>query len=418
MSDRVKELREKQAKILADARAMLDSIKDDTPEAEAKEIEAKYDRAMADYDDLEKKVQREEALAAREAKLNEPDPRRPNGDNRQVPGTGEQEKVDLKETFRRWVQFGTEDLSVAERHAMAQLRANVTPEMRAQSTSTTAGGYLIPEGFLPEVEKALKMWGPMMDPGVTRIITTASGNPMPWPTVDDTSNTGALLTENTQDSEQDVTFGQKQLDAYTYTSKIVRVSLQLLQDSGFSIDTLLVDLFGERLGRINNSHLTTGTGSNQPNGIVTASSLGKTAASASAIVADELFDLLHSVDPSYRASPNFRWMFNDNTLKAIRKLKDGNGNYIWQMGDIRTGAPTTLLDKPYVINQAMADISTGTKPIVVGDFSKYIVRVVRDFTMLRLVERYADYLQVGFIAFNRIDGELSNTAAVKHLIMA
>jgi HK97 family phage major capsid protein len=208
------------------------------------------------------------------------------------------------------------------------------------------------------------------------------------------------------------------LDAYKISSDIIRVSYELLQDSGFDMDAIIGEAFGERLGRKSNGFLTTGTGSSQPNGIVTAAALGKTAASATAITWDEIFDLFHSVDPAYRGSPKARFMFNDATLLVLRKLKDGDGNYLWQESNARTGEPATISGKPYSINQAMDSIATGNRTVVFGDFSKYIVRKAAGMQMLRLVERYGEFWQVGFIAMNRIDGELLDTAAVKHLIQA
>ena len=133
---------------------------------------------------------------------------------------------------------------------------------------------------------------------------------------------------------------------------------------------------------------------------------------------DEIIDLFHSVDPAYRASPSCRFMFNDSTLSAIRKLKDGDGNYLWQAADGRAGEPAAILGRGYVINQAMDSIATAKKTVLFGDMNKYVVRRVRDFTLLRLAERYAEYYQVGFLAFNRLDGELLDTAAVKHLVQA
>jgi len=186
----------------------------------------------------------------------------------------------------------------------------------------------------------------------------------------------------------------------------------------FNIESLMDELFGERLGRLANSLLTTGTGSSQPNGIVTASSAGRTAAGTAALTADELIDLFHSVDPAYRGSPRCRWMFNDSTLASIRKLKDGQGNYLWQMGDVRNGEPAQLLGKPFSVNQAMADMGSSAKPVVFGDMSRYIVRKVLGFQILTLRERYAEFFQVGMVGFKRFDGELLNTAAVKHLINA
>ena len=288
--------------------------------------------------------------------------------------------------------------------------------VQAQSVGTdSAGGYTVPEGFVNNLEKAMLEFGPMRQ--VADILRTASGNALPWPTVNDTGNAGALLAENTQDSEQDMTFGVMTLDAYKYTSKIVRVSVELLQDSAFNLGAELGSLLGERLGRIQNTHATTGTGSSQPNGIVTASALGKTAASATAITADEIIDLFHSVGRAYRGNSSF--MAADSTVAAIRKLKDGDSQYLWQPG-LQAGQPDRLLGVPLLVNDDMDAIATGKKTVLFGDMSKYKMREVLGVTLVRMVERYADYHQVGFVAITRFDGDLLNagTGPVKHLIQA
>ncbi|MGY3527702.1 phage major capsid protein [Bradyrhizobium sp. USDA 4452] len=419
--ERIIELREKQTKVLTEARAKLDEIKPDTPEARAKEIEAEYDRAMADFDDLGKKIAREEDYLKRAQQLEGIDTsRRPSGDqDPEQRGGPKKDGPDAKDVFKRALQFGVGDLSKEERAVLVP--AQVTPEMRAQGTGNGAvGAYTVPQGFLPEIDKALKAWGPMLDPGITRQLNTDSGNLMPWPTMDDTANEGEMIGENVQvgggnqDGSGDIAFGQKTLSAYLFSSKAIQVPFTLLQDSAFNVETDIINpAFGERIGRGVNRKLTVGTGAGQPMGIVTAASAGITSAAPLAVAADELFDMAHSVDPAYRASPNFRWMFNDQTLKSIRKLKDGYGRYIWEMGDIRGQQAPTLLNHPYSVNQHMADIGANNVPIIIGDFSKYIVRRVREITMLRLVERYADFLQVGFLAFARFDGQLSQPAAVK-----
>jgi HK97 family phage major capsid protein len=135
-----------------------------------------------------------------------------------------------------------------------------------------------------------------------------------------------------------------------------------------------------------------------------------TAANASSIVAADLIDLFHGVDPAYRNGPKVAFMMNDSTLKAIRKLKDdsggaGVGNFLWMAG-LSAGIPDTILGKPYFVNQDMASIATTNKTVLFGDFSKYLIRNVREITMLRLVERYADFHQVGFLAFSRHDGRI------------
>jgi HK97 family phage major capsid protein len=413
--------REKMAIKATEARAELDKINDKTTEAEAKEYEARFDAAMAEHDRLAEQVEREERLAKAEAMVNAGDPRRPNGQDAEARAAAEdkQKTPEYKEVFQKAVRFGAANLDSEERMVLMEGRADLPKEVRAQATGTdSAGGYVVPEGFSNELEKALAAWGPMWDASIVRELNTSSGNTIPWPTVDDTSNTGAIKAENaavTDDGTDDVTFGQKQLDAYVYSTKVVKVPMELLQDSAFDMQSLLTDLFAERLGRLANSVLTTGTGTSQPNGIVTASSLGKTAASGTAVTSDEIIDLIHAVDPAYRASPRCRFMFNDSTLATIRKLKDGNGNYLWQMGDIRSGEPNTILGHPYSVNQAMADVGLSAKPVIFGDFSKYVVRKVNGFNLLTLRERYAEYFQVGMIGFKRFDGELLQSAAVKHL---
>lgn len=418
MRTEIVKLREQQAKIAADARSRLDEITDDTSEERAKELEAQFDAAMAQFDELGVKIERLEKLVAAEEALAEGDPRRPNANRDQE----EQEGPSYRDVFERMLRFGASELSSEEREVLRNNRASFTPEERAQAVgSDSAGGYVVPQEFSNEIDRAMALWGPMWDADIVREINTTNGREIDWPTVDDTGNTGRTKAENApadDDGSDDVAFGERKLNAFMYDTGIIRVPYELLQDSAFDLDELMSELLGERLGRTANTALTTGTGSSQPNGIVTASSLGVTAAGAAAITGDELINLVHSVDPAYRASPRVRWQFNDQTLSSIRKLKDGDGNYLWQMGDIRTGEPNTLLGYGYSVNQAMANIATGQRSIIFGDHSKYIVRKVLGFQLMTLRERYAENFQVGVIGFKRFDGELLNTAAVKHLVQA
>jgi len=409
----LKEMREAMAAKNVEARAALAEINEKTTEDQTKEIEARFDSLMADSDKLAKDIEREERLNEAEARSAEA--KRPVVAS---VSSGQPEDRNAKpkypEVFEKQLRHGVTGLNKDE--------VQVLKEARAQSTGTdSAGGYTVPEGFSGELEKSLAVWGPMWDGGVVREISTTSGNALPWPTVDDTSARGRIKAENASvddDGTDDVTFGEKSLNAYVYDTGMVRIPIELLQDSAFPIEPLMADFFGERLGRTANDILTNGTGSGQPEGIVVGSSLGKTAAAVAAITSDELIDLFHSIDPAYRASPRCRWMFNDTTLAAIRKLKDGQGNYLWSMGDVRTGEPNMFLGKPYSVNQAMDDLGTGNKPVIFGDFSRYVVRKVRAFDVMTLRERYAENFQVGMVAFKRFDGKLINNAAVKHLINA
>jgi len=175
-------------------------------------------------------------------------------------------------------------------------------------------------------------------------------------------------------------------------------------------------LIGERLGRIANNKLTTGSGSSDVEGIVTNSAVGKTAAAVAAVTADEIIDPVNSVDTAYRNSPSTAIMMNDSTLAAVRKLKDGNGNYLWQMGNYQANVPQNLLGYNVVVNQAMADLGTGNKVMLFGDMSKFYVRKVGAPSIYVARERFApDY---GILGYIRFDGVLSNTAAIKHLACA
>jgi len=419
----IKNQRERMAELATEARTQLDSITDKTAESEAMEIEDRFDTIMAEHDSIGKRVDREQAVLDAEERANEGDSRRPNHDGEARAQAAERQSTpEYKEVFAKSVRFGAASLEAEERMVLMEGRANLPPESRAQSAGTEAsGGYTVPESFSGEIDRALALWGPMWDGGIVRELNTSMGNPLPWPTVDDTGNTGRLKAENggvDDDGTDDVVFGEKTLNAYIYDTGMVRIPIELLQDSAFDIESLMNDLFGERLGRKANQLLTTGSGTSQPHGIVTASSEGKQAASTGAIAADELIDLLHSVDPAYRGSPRTRWMFNDATLATIRKLKDGQGNYLWQMGDVRNGEPAMLLGHQYEVNQAMADIGTSAKPVLFGDFNRFIVRKVMGFQVMTLRERFAENFQVGMVGFKRFDSELLNTGAVKHLANA
>lgn len=446
MTDRLKELRDQQAKLVVDARAKLEEITDDIDESRAKEIESQYDKMMGDYDKLDARAKREEELVKRQeatekhaAELESVDTsRRPKGDERHVNGAGAEdaEKASKKSTeaerkaFQNYLRYGMDGLNPEERSILSSRKNDLRAlmgeaEARAQGVASTgAGAALVPEGFMAELITSLKAFGPMNDDGIVRRIQTATGNAIPWPTLDDTSNKGSLLSENTQVNTQDVTFGTKTLNAYKYSSDLILVSNELLQDSAIDVEGIVRMALAERIGRILNEHFTTADGSSKPNGIVSASTLGVTAAAQSTITADELIDLEHSVDPAYRSDPSARFMFNDTTFKLIRKLKDGQGNYLWQPADLRIASPSTLLGYPYSINQDIATGESGESPatqeksVIFGAMNRYVVRMVLMFAVRRLTERYADYDQVGFVGFTRADGELLDAAAVKHLRMA
>lgn len=418
MPNRIKELREKQATIVTEARERLDQISAATDEARAKELETQHDAAMAEHDRLEKLIEREERQAAIEKKAEEARARqRPTPGDTEGRGQDDGANVEYRTAFAKALCGPLEDLTPEERAVLQQGRA----EFRAQTAgTTTAGGFTVPTELAAFIIKSMKLQGPMYNPGITTEMVTSGGNPIKIPTVDDTAKSGAAHTEGTaltDDGSEDVTFGQKALDAFAFDTEFIRWTWELEQDSIFNMEALLGELLGERLGRIANTQLTTGSGTGAPNGIVTASSLGVTTASATALAADELIDLIHSVDPAYRTGPKVGFMFNDSTLKVIRKLKDGDGNYLWQMGNVQQGVPGSLLGYNYHVNQAVGSIpssAAATKVALFGDFGKYFVRKVGSPVIGVLRERF--WPDMGIAGLIRFDGELGDTAAVKHLI--
>ena len=406
----ITQLEERRANVWSQMTEIMDAADTEGRDLSAEEAQ-KYDAAEADLEKLSGDIDRAKRHAGRDT-VDRVDPIVNPGNDEQRQDDGD---VDYRAIFESYVRRGMIELSAEQR---TQLRENwADKETRAQSVGTaSAGGYLVPEDYQAEIIRTMKDFGAVMD--VARVLTTNTGAALPWPTVDDTSQVGALLAENTQVSEQDVALGVKQLDAYKYTSKLVRVSWELMQDSAFDMEAFLRDILGERVGRILNQHFTTGTGTAQPTGIVTGATSGKTAASTTAVTADELIDLQHSVDRAYRNSPRARFMLSDSALAAVRKLKDSNGQYLWAPG-IGTDAPGTLLGSTYEVNTDMAVPAAGVKSVLYGDFyAGYVVRLVRGFEMIRLDERYADYAQVGFVGFARADGEVVNTSAYKALTQA
>jgi len=441
------EIREKRNKLTGEMRELADKAHD-KPDEWTDEDEARWTAINEDYNRLSRQIEMAERAEAVEAEgrqvvddLDAIDDAETRDAARRAlenaaGGDGDQAVTDEHRAMamQAWclTQLGCETTD-AQRDAARRCGVNpnrktldvgletrydrVRRLVRAMSVGTdAAGGYTSPTGFVPNLEQALLDFGGVRQ--VATVLRTATGNDLEWPTVDDTGNSGALIAENVEDSEQDVAVGQKTLNAYKYTSKLVRVSAELLQDSAFNMAMILGSLLGERLARIYNTHQTTGTGSSQPNGIVTSSTAGKTAAAVAAITADELIDLFHSVDPAYRNDAGF--MFHDSVALALRKLKDGDNQYIWQPG-LQSGQPDRLLDKPVQINQDMAGtIEASAKTVLFGAFKKYVIREVAVVRLKRLVERYAEYDQEGFVALGRMDGELidAGTNPVKHLIQA
>lgn len=420
---------QQRGELIAEARSILDAVENETDATKIKDAEDRHDAVMTKVDNLDAKIKREERQLQRENEEEERRSRqRPNGANGEVRGsdeggngedrTSEQMQEEYRDAFFAMLREGG-DVSMLEPEQRTLLRRGFV-EQRTQTAGTaTEGGYTVPITLANRIVETMLDWGPMYDPGITDEIVTGSGNPFDIPTNDDTGNSAAALAEGadlTDDGSGDLAFGEKNLSAYVYATPWLKISFELLQDSAFNIEEFVGKKLGQRLGRIANTQLTVGDGVGDPNGIVPASSLGKTAASATAIAADELFDLQHSVNAAYRRSPKCGWMMRDTTLAIIRKLKDGQGNYLWQMGDVRNGAPDMILGKPYHVNDDVPAVATANRSIIFGDLSAYVVRKVGSPLIGTVRERF--WPKVGMAGLIRFDGELTDTAAVKHMVQA
>lgn len=290
-------------------------------------------------------------------------------------------------------------------------------ERRALSAVTgSAGAFTVPTSMVNQLEVSMLAFGGMMQ--AAEVIRTEGGEPLTWPTANDTSNSGRQIGESAAVTATDPTFGSVTWGAYKFSSDEIKVPTELLQDSAFDLAGVLGNMLGERLGRILNTKFTTGTGAATPYGLVTAANTGKTTSSSTAITWDEVTDLIHSVDPAYRNGAAF--MFSDGIYQLLRKLKDGEGRPLWADGPNST-PPATLQGYPYFINQDMASSATASaKTMVFGQLNKYKIRQVRDIRFYRLVERHRENDQDAFLAFIRADGNLldAGTDPVKAMVQA
>lgn len=393
-------LRERHASLAKELRALVEN-KDADWTADS---QAKYEQGLSELDDIKAQIDRINSLNERIAddamasKVGEAAGRR-GGDNA---------ASSAHDMFAKWLRGGDNALSASE---WRQIRNTMS------TTTGSEGGFAVQSEVAQQLVDALKAFGGVRE--VATVINTEMGNPMSFPTSDGTSETGELIAENTTATAADPTFGTAAVNAYKFSSKIVAVPFELLQDAQVDIEAFVRNRLVERIGRITNSYFTTGTGTGQPRGLVTGSSAGKTGTTGqtTTVIADDLIDLIHSVDPAYRRNDNCGFMMADGTLGAIRKLKDTQNRPIFIPGyDGLGGAmPDSILGYGVTINQDMAAMAASAKSILFGDFSKYIVRDVMQATLFRFSDSaYVKLGQIGFLMWARAGGNLVDTAAVKH----
>ena len=390
------ELREKRAKAWEATKAFLDSHRNEKGMLSA-EDDATYSRMEQEITDLGKEIARLERQEALEAELNRP----VNNPLTGKPMNGKETAKTGRATDEYLQNFWN----------MMRSKTPMPTVMNALQIGTDSeGGYLVPDEYERTLVEALEEENIFRQ--LAKIIQTSSGD-RKIPVVA-TKGTASWIDEEGAYLESDDSFGQVSIGAYKLGT-MIKVSEELLNDSVFDLESYISREFARRIGAKEEESFFTGDGTGKPLGVLAetgGAEVGVTAASATAITADELIDLFYSLKAPYRR--NAVWVLNDSTIKAIRKLKDNQGQYLWQPS-LTAGAPDLLLGKPVRTSAYMPAIAADAKTIAFGDFSYYWIADRQGRSFKRLNELYAATGQVGFLASQRVDGKLILPEAIKVL---
>ena len=391
----INELIEKRANLWKGMNAFLEAQNKDGVLSE--EDDAKYKEMEKRFDALTAEIKRAERMNAIEAELNKPvnNPivTKPMVDNEDEK-TGRASK-NYKKNFWNAMR-------------MKHMRPEVADALQIGTDSE--GGYLVPDEYETTLVEALEEENIFRK--LAHVINTSSGDKK-IPVVASKGSASWVDEEGTI-TDSDDAFSQVSIGAYKLGT-LIKVSNELLNDSAFNLEAYITKEFARRIGTKEEEAFFVGDGSGKPTGIFNATGgadVGVTAASATAITADELIDLFHSLKAPYRK--NAVWLVNDSTVKAIRKLKDNNNNYLWQPG-LTAGQPDTILGRPVYTSSYVPTIAAGAKTIAFGDFSYYWIADRQGRIFKKLSELYAANDQTGFVATQRVDGKLILPEAVKVL---
>mgnify|MGYP000983378184 CR=1 FL=1 len=393
---KILELREKRAQAWETAKAFLDSKRGSDGLISAEDT-AVYEKMEAEVVNLGREIdrlERQQTMDLELAKpLNSPILAKPSVNGEQKTGRASDE---YKQAF--WKTMRSKN-SFEVQNAL-------------QIGTDSEGGYLVPDEFERTLIEALQEENIFRQ--LANIITTSSGD-RKIPVVA-SKGTASWVDEEGAIPESDDAFGQVSIGAYKLAT-MIKVSEELLNDSVFNLEQYIAKEFARRIGAKEEEAFFVGDGSGKPTGILNATGgaeLGVTAASATAVTVDEVMDLFYSLKSPYRKNAVF--VMNDATVKAIRKLKDGNGQYLWQPS-ITSGQPDTILNRPVKTSAYVPTIASAKKTIAFGDFGYYWVADRQGRSFQRLNELYAATGQVGFKATQRVDGKLILAEAIKVLQM-
>jgi HK97 family phage major capsid protein len=447
--NKIIEMRQKRAALIRQARHLLDAA-DEAERTLTAEEEQEYDRIVAEADDLGRSILREEELRQRElslvnAELGIEDPDGGRSLNpRDAQGEVRDQVNELQERYARafesYVRYGREGMEADDwrtlRLGYVDMKGrtsfgDVEFEQRDQAKGAGAtGGYVVPAEFQATLVEYLIQAGTARDIGTTQIVTGA-GEDLTLPKLT-AHGAASWVGEAGAITATDETFGTVTLKAYKAV-RLVKTSVELLEDSAVDLETLLGRAIGQSIGALENAAYFVGDGSGKPTGMLAASggvTTYKTLASATAITADELIEAKFTLPIAYRR--NARWVIHDSAVLAISKLKDNDGQYIWRTG-LQAGEPDVLLGHPVSIDPDLQAFGVASNKFgIFGDFGAYWIRDVGRvgprrtsstadvgaFAVRRLDERFADNLQVGFLAYHRTDGMLLDPNAMVGLRMA
>ena len=404
-----KQMREKRSALNEQMNGLLSAAKAEGRNL-TKEENVQFDAMYAEQDELRNSVKRiEQAEELKKELASKADEVRDNA----APA-----KVEARDAFNAYLRKGVNGLNAGEARAIQELRAAGDDAANVSNVGAN-GGFLVPENWSDFIS-ATELFKSDIEK-VATVLRTSNGQPFNLPATDDTGVVASILGQATAVTRKDMEFTNVKFDPFTYSSGLVQVSNQLMSDNAFDLSSFVGNLLAQRLNRGINGGLTTGTGvaGTDPQGIVTGSSLGKTAAGVAAVTIPEVMDLFYSVDVSYRNAPNAGFMMNSTTAKAIRVLGFGETNdFPAYVPGMSVGEPDMLFGKPVYINEDMASLATGNKTIIFGDLKQYYVHEAGGVQLLRLNERFADALSTGFIAYRRVDGNVLQGSAIKHLVQA
>jgi len=390
---KVLELREKRAKAWDVAKAFLDARAKDG--VLSPEDNATYDKMLADVDAMARQIAIEEDRVARDAEMSRPT----SAPLTEKPGAQGAKPVSPRAT----AEYRADFLNI--------LRGKQPVNNVLSTSPDTDGGYLVPTEFETQIVTGLEEANIIRS--IAKTISTSAERKIP---IAATHSTAQWTAENAAYTESDPTFAQKTIDAFKLTD-LVKVSVELLQDSMFDLESYIAREFARAFGIAEEEAFCVGTGTGQPTGIFTASggTVGVTAGSPTAITVDNLIDLIYALKSPYRRNAVF--LMKDVTVSALRKLKDSNGAYLWQPS-VQAGQPDRLLGYPLYTSPYVPAAEAGSLPIAFGDFTNYWIADRMGRTVQRLNELYAGNGQVGFIAAERVDGKVILAEGIQLLKMA